>query len=179
MCPHDRRKDRCNRERKTCVHNASHTSQKNTNTSEGVEVNVTSEVIKKYKSWSFLSASHRCDCVFSSLGVLVRYTVVSTCPFAIFWGVTLIEETTQCGRFFLVLRLTNNSKQICCTALRIQKEFFTTPFLIPTSQCDFTAGRRRGVEDTESRRPGFMCSCSCRAPHLQDKYWGADRRSYE
>jgi hypothetical protein len=43
----------------------------------------------------------------------------------------LIEEDPQCGSFFLVLRLTNNSKQICCTALiRIQKEFFPTPFLI-------------------------------------------------
>ncbi len=40
-------------------------------------------------------------------------------------------------------------------------------------------GRRRGVAAIESRRPGFMCSCSCRVPHLQDEYWGADRRSYE
>jgi hypothetical protein len=28
-----------------------------------------------------------------------------------------------------VLKLTNNSKEIFCTELRIQKEFFTTPFL--------------------------------------------------
>ncbi len=89
----------------------------------------------------------------------------------------MIEEAFVCGSFFLVLRLTNNSKQICCTALRIQKEFFTTPFLycphylvFPASQCGFAAGWRRGVAATESRRPGFMCSCSCRAPHLQDQY---------
>jgi hypothetical protein len=82
----------------------------------------------------------------------------------------LIEEAPQCGSFFLVLKLTNNSKQICCTALIIQKEFFTTPFRIPTSQCGFAAGRRRAVAATESRRPGFICSCSCRVPHLEDKY---------
>ncbi len=52
-------------------------------------------------------------------------------------------------------------------------------FVFPTSQCGFTAGRRRGDTTTESRRPGFMCICSCRAPHLQDQYRGADRRSYE
>jgi hypothetical protein len=78
---------------------------------------------------------------------------------------TLIEEDMQCPSFFLVLKLTNNNKQICCTALTIRKEFFTTPFLIPTSQCGFAAGRRRGVVTTESRRAGLMCSCSCRT-HL-------------
>jgi hypothetical protein len=42
----------------------------------------------------------------------------------------LIEEAFVCGSFFLVLKLTNNSQEICCAALIIQKEFFTTPFLI-------------------------------------------------
>jgi hypothetical protein len=42
--------------------------------------------------------------------------------------------------------------------------------VFPTSQCGFAVGRRRGVAATESRRPGFMCSCSCRAPHVQDEY---------
>jgi hypothetical protein len=92
---------------------------------------------------------------------------------------TLIEEAFVCPSLFLVLELTNNSNEICCTALTIQKEFFTTPFLIPTSECGFETGRTRGVTVTESRRPGVICTYSCRAPHLQDQYWGPDRRSYE
>ncbi len=39
----------------------------------------------------------------------------------------------QYGTFFLVLGLTNNRKKIYCTALIIQKEFFTTPFLLRIS----------------------------------------------
>jgi hypothetical protein len=53
---------------------------------------------------------------------------------------------------------------ICCTALIIQKEFFTTPFLILPTLLGFPdIGIRlhRGEEERgwspESRSPGFMC----------------------
>ena len=48
----------------------------------------------------------------------------------------------------------------------------TSPYYLvfPTSEGGFAAGRRRGVAAAESRRPGFMCICSCRwATHLQDE----------
>jgi hypothetical protein len=64
----------------------------------------------------------------------------------------LIEEALLCGSFFLVLKLTNHRKEICCTALIIQKEFFTTPFLILPTLLSFpniAMWFRSGTEERE------------------------------
>ena len=67
----------------------------------------------------------------------------------------VIEEAPQCGRFFLVLRLTNNRQQICCTPLRIQKEFFTTPFLILPTLLGFPSIVIRIRSGAEERGVGY------------------------
>jgi hypothetical protein len=62
----------------------------------------------------------------------------------------LIEEACVCPSYFLALKLTNHSKEICCTALIIQKEFFTTPFRILPTLLGFpniAMRLRRGAEE--------------------------------
>jgi hypothetical protein len=77
---------------------------------------------------------------------------------------TLIEEAMQCPSFFLVLKLTNNIKQICCTALTIQKEFFTTP--LPTRHRDATSERGGGEELRLQSQGGQDLCTAAAAEHL-------------
>ncbi len=90
----------------------------------------------------------------------------------------LIRKAAAFARIFPTLdlsieekagKVTNSGGIILFLALSIHDKQKKKIRLLRSAEL-YAAGRRRGVAATESRRPGFMCRCSCKATHLQAEY---------